>query len=76
MENTFINTEVPGGKVIDQALTKIIQRFFIQPHVRFFARLNANQIVVSHEQVLTYIQPAIDQFVASANALRQVFQLV
>ncbi|MPN14112.1 hypothetical protein SDC9_161438 [bioreactor metagenome] len=55
MHNTFINTEVSGGEVVDQALTKIIQRFFIQLHVRFFARLNANQIVVSHEQMLTYM---------------------
>ena len=31
---------------------KLVDRWL---HVRFFARLNANQIVVSHEQMLTYM---------------------
>ncbi|MNP68973.1 hypothetical protein D3C76_1650040 [compost metagenome] len=61
------------GKVVDQALTKIIQRFFIQPHIRFFARLNANQIVVGNKQMFAHVQPAIDQVMTSSNALCQAF---
>lgn len=76
MKNALINTEMFGRQVIDQALTKIIKGFFVQLYVRFFARLNANQIVVSHEQMLTYMQLAINQFVTFFDALCQVIELV
>jgi hypothetical protein len=69
MDNAFINTEMTGRQIVDQPLAKVIERFFIKPHKRFFARLKANQIVVRHEQVLTNIQPAVDQFVVSMNTL-------
>ena len=71
MDNTFINTEMTGRKVVDQTLAKIIERFFVKTHERFFARLKANQIVVSHEQVLTNIQPAVDQSMVSFYTLCQ-----
>ncbi len=62
----FINTEVPAEG--NRRARQNHQRFFIQPHDTILCGAYANQIVVSHEQVLTYIQPTIDQFVASTNA--------
>ncbi|EFE05393.1 hypothetical protein CIT292_11256 [Citrobacter youngae ATCC 29220] len=73
MDNAFINTEVSGRQIVDQTLAKIIERFLIEAHKRLFARFQANQIVVSHEQVLTNIQPTIDQFVMPMDTLFQVF---
>ncbi|VAU69179.1 Uncharacterised protein [Klebsiella pneumoniae] len=43
------------GEVVDKALTKIIQRFFVQPHKGFFARLKTDQIVIRHKEMLAHM---------------------
>ncbi len=56
MKNALINTEMSGRQVIDRALTKSSRAFFsFSLMYDSLPCFNANQIVVSHEQMLTYM---------------------